>query len=67
MTVERKGNEILVRLSANLDLETIQEALNFLAYKEAAQGSKASPEDAQKLGEEVNQNIWRKVKKERGL
>lgn len=67
MIIERSGNEILVRISANLDLRDIQDILDYLAYKEAAFGTKASPEDAAELSRSAKRNIWTQVKNKRGL
>ena len=67
MTVERSGNEILVRISANLDLRDIQDVLDYLSYKEAASTSKANPKDAKELSKSAKKNIWTKAKDERGL
>lgn len=67
MTIERSGDEILVRLSANLDLKDIQDVLDYLAYKEAASESKATPEDAAELSRSTKRSIWTRAKKERGL
>lgn len=67
MIVERINNEILVRLSADIDLSELQNILDFLKYKENATSSKATEEDVEKLTQSVNKTIWEKFKTKRNL
>lgn len=67
MTVERINNEILVRLSASIDLSELQNILDFLKYKENTAISKATQKDVDELTKSVNNAIWEKFKKKRGL
>ena len=67
MKVERTNNEILVRLSPNVDLSELQDMLDYLEYRELSANSKATQEDVDKLSKEVNASIWNKIKKQRNL
>lgn len=67
MILERKDNEILVRLPANVDLTELQNMLDYLEYKEASVNTKASQKEVNELSEEVNKNIWEKFKAQRKI
>lgn len=67
MILERKNNEILVRLSTQLDAATIQDVLDFLKYQENTIASKAKQSAVDKLAGEVNKSMWEEFKKQRRL
>lgn len=67
MIVERKDNEILVRLPANVDLTELQNMLDYLEYKENTTNTKASQKEVDELSEEVNKSIWSKLKAQRNI
>jgi len=67
MTIERSGDEILVRLSASIDIKDIQDILDYLSFKEAASHSKANQKDAMELSNAAKSNLWKKIKKDRSL
>jgi len=67
MILERTKDEILVRLSANVDLTELQNMIDYLNFKELTAKSKAKQSDADQLSKEVNKSIWLKVKDSRGL
>ena len=67
MILERTKNEILVRLSANVDLTELQNMLDYLKYKELTANSRAKQSDVTELSKLVNKSIWTKVKASRGL
>ena len=67
MILERKKDEILVRLPAYIDLSELQNMLDFLQYKELTAKSEANQSDVDKLSKSVNKSIWTKVKARRGL
>lgn len=60
MVIERTDDEIIVRLAANLDVEELQDAVDYLAYKEATANSKARQSDVDQLAEEVKKGWWLK-------
>ncbi len=67
MKVERSNNEILVRLSSNIDLAELQDMLDYLKYRELTANSTAIQKDADELANEVNSVIWNNMKKQRKL
>lgn len=62
MTIERTAEEIIVRLPSSMDIEEILRFLNYLKYKEIAQKSRATQEDADQLAKAVNKSWWEKNK-----
>lgn len=67
MILERTKDEILIRLSSNVDLTELQDMLDYLRYRELTAKSKAKQADVDKLAKEVNASMWDKIKKQRGL
>ena len=62
MTIERTNSEVIVRLPLSLNIEEIQEFLDYFKYKEMAQNSKAKQQDADQLAREVNKSWWQQNK-----
>ncbi len=62
MTIERTENEIIIRLSPDLDVSDIQRMLDYLSYKQAIKGSKATQDDIDKLAKDVKKGWWEKNK-----
>jgi len=62
MTIERTENEIIIRLSPDLDVSDIQRMLDYLSYKQTIQGSKATQKDIDELAKEVKKGWWEKNK-----
>ena len=67
MIVERKKNEIIVRLPSDVDLSELQNMIDYLKYKELTSQSKAKQSDADKLAKEANKSIWDEIKAQRNL
>jgi len=67
MTVERKDNEILVRLSAENKLSRIQSILDYLRYEELTAKSKATQKELNLLLKESKKGRFNKIKKEMRL
>ena len=63
MTIESKGNEIIIRISADVDLQEIQKSLDYIRYKELVSKSTATQADIDKLASEVNERWWNKNKR----
>lgn len=63
MIVERKNNEILVRLSPQTNTSDLQDLLDYLEYKELVSKSKANQADIDKLAKEINHSMMEKVRK----
>jgi hypothetical protein len=62
MIIESKKDEIIIRISADVNLDDIQKSLDFIRYKEIMSKSKATQADADKLAEEINSAWWEKNK-----
>lgn len=62
MTIERSNSEIIIRIPGNVDTEGLQRLINFLIYREATAGSKATQEEVDKLAKEVNKSWWEENK-----
>ena len=62
MIIESKENEIIIRISSNVNLEDIQKSLDYIRYKEILSKSAATESDIEKLATEVNENWWNKNK-----
>jgi len=58
MIIERKKNELVIRLPNDLDTKDIQDFLNYLEYKEATSKSKAKQEDIDQIAKEAKKGIW---------
>jgi len=67
MTVERKDNEILVRLSGENKLSRIQSILDYLRYEELTAKSKATQKELNLLLKESKKGRFNKIKKEMRL
>ncbi|MGZ3756308.1 MAG: hypothetical protein ACXVAY_17710 [Mucilaginibacter sp.] len=62
MIIENKADEIIIRISPNVNLEEIQKSLDFIRYKEILSKSKATQSDVDTLAKETNSNWWTKNK-----
>ena len=58
MIIESKNDEIVIRISSNVNLEEIQKSLDFIRYKEILSKSNGTQEDADNLAIEVNKAWW---------
>jgi hypothetical protein len=63
MIVERTNNQIVIKVSHNVDTFGFQRIMNYLEYLEITSKSKATQEDADKLADELNENWWAKNRK----
>ncbi len=67
MILERHKNEILIRMSADIDLSELQDMIDYLRFKEITSKSVAKQKDVDVLTKEANRSMWTKIKGERGL
>jgi hypothetical protein len=65
MIVERRKNEILVRLSPQTNTSDLQDMLDYLEYKELVSKSKAKQSDIDALTKIVNRSMMKKVRNSR--
>ena len=60
MTIERKNNEIIIKISSSLDGRELQDLLNFIRYKELTSKSKVKQSTVDKLSKSINKTWWKK-------
>lgn len=58
MIVERTNNQIVIKVSPDVDSFGFQRIMDYLEYLEITSTSKATQEDADKLADELNENWW---------
>ena len=58
MLVERTDKEVIIRLPASVDIEDLQELLNYARYKELTAGFKVEQNEVDKLANDINANWW---------
>lgn len=63
MLIERTSKEIVIRLPASGDTAGLQKFVDYLTYKEATSGSKATQEEVDKLAKDVKKGWWKKNRK----
>lgn len=62
MIIESKDDEIIIRISPNVNLEDIQKSLDFIRYKEILSKSKGTQSDVEYLSKKINNDWWSKNK-----
>jgi len=60
MIIERTDNQIIIKISPQIDPSGLQRIMDYLEYLELTSKSKASQKDADKLADELNENWWAK-------
>jgi hypothetical protein len=60
MLVQRKTKEVIIRLSASVDTEDLQDILNYVRYKELTSSFKIEQKEVDKLAEQINSKWWTK-------
>ena len=63
MVIERNTNEIIIRIPSFVNIDGIQNIIDYLTYKEATAKSEATTDDVAALVEEVKKNRWEKRRK----
>lgn len=58
MIAERTRNQIVIKVSPEVDTFGFQRIMGYLGYLENTSKSKATREDADKLADELNENWW---------
>jgi len=59
MIVERINNQIVIKVSPQVDTFGFQRIMDYLEYLELTSKSKATQDDADKLADELNENWWK--------
>jgi hypothetical protein len=60
MIIERKKNEILIRIPSSIDIREIQDMLDFIRYKELTSSFKVKQVVVDKLSATINKKWWKK-------
>lgn len=60
MLVERTTKEVIVRLSASVSVEDLQDFLNYARYKELTTNFKTDQKVVDKLASSINAKWWSK-------
>lgn len=60
MIIERTSNQIVIKISPEVDTFGFQRIMDYLEYLEVTSKSKATQEDADKLTDQLNENWWAK-------
>jgi hypothetical protein len=63
MIVERTNNQIVIKVSQQVDIFGFQKIMDYLEYLEITSKSKATQDDADRLADELNENWWSKNRK----
>lgn len=60
MIVERINNQIVIKVSQQIDTFGFQRIMDYLEYLEITSKSKATQDDADRLADDLNENWWSK-------
>lgn len=60
MLVERTNKEVIIRLPSSMDIEDLQDFLNYARYKELTASFKTDQKEVDKIANEVNAKWWAK-------
>lgn len=58
MTIQRQNGEIIIRLSDNIDLKSLQRLVDYIKYNETTINSIAEQNEIDKLSSEINKDWW---------
>lgn len=67
MIIERKKNEVIFRLTGDIDVDDLQDMADLFEFKEISRKSKASQKDVDKLVKNVKKGRWKKTRDKLGL
>jgi thioredoxin-related protein len=62
MILEKKNNEIILRLPASMDITVLQKIINYVKYKESIKNSQATEKQINELAEESKMTWWKENK-----
>lgn len=62
MEIERRKNEIIIKIPSNIDVSGIERFFDFIKFKETENNLKVSEEVVNDLSSEVNKSIWEDIK-----
>ena len=67
MKIERIDNEVIFRVSGDIDIEDLQDIVDLLEFWEIARSSKAAQKDVDKFVKSVKKGRWEEAKKKLDL
>ena len=62
MIIERTKDEIIIRLPLDINIDDLQDMIDWLQYKELTRNSSAKQEDVDALVNQVKKGRWNKRK-----
>ena len=60
MIVERKKNEIVIRIPSSIDIREIQDVLDFIRFKELTSSFRVKQTAVDKLASSISKEWWKK-------
>jgi len=63
MTIQRTKKELVIRLPLGINIESLQNLIDLIRYKELISKSKAKQKDIDKLADDIKEEWWLKNKK----
>lgn len=63
MQIERTNNEIIIRLSGEIDAEDLKDFLNYARYKELTSSFSVPQSEVDQLAGDINKDWWTKNRK----
>ena len=60
MIIERRNNEVIIRLPDYMNFEAMQRTIDLISLKESTARSVATQEDIDLLAKELNKDWWKK-------
>ncbi len=60
MIVERKKNEIVIRIPSSIDIREIQDVLDFIRFKELTSSFRVKQTAVDKLASAISKKWWKK-------
>ena len=67
MTIEQKSNEIIFKVSSDLDIDILQDISDLLEYKELTKKSKVNQNSVNELVRAIKKERWKKTKEKLSL
>lgn len=67
MIIERENNEVVFRISGDVDIDDLQDIADFIELREIAKNSKATRKDVDELVKEIKKGHWEETKKKLDL
>lgn len=58
MTIERTAEEIIIRISSSMNVDDIQQLIDYLTYKQITQKSQASQKEVDLLVATIKHGRW---------